>query len=166
MKNPTSDIIYTLRTFHPNRKLHSDFGKSLYICNSLYINPRNEIKMGGPHTTYSTPLVYISLTKAMQHNCTTILQNIKSNVQKYGNIRKGEVHVINTPGYWEHLLECLCKNVFMVSEFFQVKIVAMVTKSRETINSCQYFSILSYFLTFTIFYFFLNMEVYGHNSNW
>ena len=55
--------------------------------------------MGGPHTTYSTPLDYISLTKAMQHNCTTILQNIKSNVQKYGNIRKGEVHVINTPGY-------------------------------------------------------------------
>ena len=39
----------------------------------------------------------------------------------------------------------LCKNVFVVSEFFQVKIAAKVTKSRETINSRQYFSILSYY---------------------
>ena len=38
----------------------------------------------------------------MRHNCTTILRNTKSNVQKSGNLRKGEV--INTPGYCEHLL--------------------------------------------------------------
>ena len=37
-----------------------------------------------------------------------------------------------------------------------MKIAAMVTKSRETINSCQYFSILlCFFLTLRIFYFFL-----------
>ena len=54
----------------------------------------------------------------------------------------------------------------MVSEFFQVKTAAMVTKSTETVNSCQYISILLYFLTLRIFYFFLNMELYGHNSNW
>ena len=38
----------------------------------------------------------------MRRNCTTILPNTKSNVQKSGNIRKGEV--TNTPGYWEHFL--------------------------------------------------------------
>ena len=46
----------------------------------------------------STPLgLYILLRKAMRRNCTTILRNTKSDVQKSGNIRKGEV--INTPGY-------------------------------------------------------------------
>ena len=46
-----------------------------------------------------------------------------------------------------------------------MKIAAMVTKSRETTNSYQYFSILSYFLALGILYFFLNMDLYGHNSN-
>ena len=32
-----------------------------------------------------------------------------------------------------------------------MKIAAMVTNSREKINSCQYFPILSYFLTLRIF---------------
>ena len=59
------------------------------------------------------------------------------------------------------------KCIYDVRVFFQVKIAAMVAKSRETIKSCQYFSILSYFLNLRIFYFFfLNMELYGHNSNW
>ena len=49
---------------------------------------------------------------------------------------------------------------------FQVKVAAMVTKSKETINSCQYFSVLSYFLTLRIFHFFLDMELCDHNSNW
>ena len=46
----------------------------------------------------STPLgLYILLRKAMRRNCTTILRNTKSDLQKSGNIRKGEV--LNTPGY-------------------------------------------------------------------
>ena len=46
----------------------------------------------------STPLeLYILLRKAMRRNCTTILRNTESDVQKSGNVRKGEV--INTPGH-------------------------------------------------------------------
>ena len=46
----------------------------------------------------STPLgLYILLRKATRRNCTTIFRNTKSDIQKSGNIRKGEV--INTPGY-------------------------------------------------------------------
>ena len=46
----------------------------------------------------STPLgLCILLRKAIRRNCTTILRNTKSDVQKSGNLRKGEV--INTPGY-------------------------------------------------------------------
>ena len=37
----------------------------------------------------------------MRRNCTNILRNTKSNIQKPGNIRKGEV--TNSPGYCEHL---------------------------------------------------------------
>ena len=37
------------------------------------------------------------LMKAMRRNCATILWNTKSDVQKSGNIRKGEV--MDTPGY-------------------------------------------------------------------
>ena len=45
-----------------------------------------------------TPLgLYVLLRKAMRRNCTTILRNTESDVQKSGNIQKGEV--INTPGY-------------------------------------------------------------------
>ena len=47
----------------------------------------------------------------MRRNCTTILRNTKSDVQKFGNVRKDEV--INTPGYREYLLgvfmpKCTC----------------------------------------------------------
>ena len=28
------------------------YSKSLYTCNSIYVNQRNEIKKGGPHTTF------------------------------------------------------------------------------------------------------------------
>ena len=92
-----------IKVIPPKQNLHSDFGKSLYTCNSICVNPRNEIKRGGPHTTFSrgqksTPRgLYIVLRKAIRGNCTTILRNTKSDVQKSGNIRKGEV--INTPGY-------------------------------------------------------------------
>ena len=53
----------------------------------------------------------------MRRNCTTILRSSKSDVQKSGNIQKGEV--INTPGYREHLLGVLmpkCIYVFYSSE--------------------------------------------------
>ena len=51
--------------------------------------------MGGQK---STPLgLYILLRKAMRRNCTTILRNTKSDVQKSENVRKGEV--INILGY-------------------------------------------------------------------
>ena len=44
----------------------------------------------------STPLgLYVLLRKAMRRYCTTALRNTKSDVQKSGNIQKGEV--INTP---------------------------------------------------------------------
>ena len=36
----------------PKEHLHSDFGKSLYTCNSIYVDPRNEIKKGVPYTTF------------------------------------------------------------------------------------------------------------------
>ena len=36
----------------PKWNLHSDFGKRLYTCNSIYVNPRNEIEKGVPHTTF------------------------------------------------------------------------------------------------------------------
>ena len=75
----------------------------MYTCNSIYVNPRNEIKKGVSTLLLeiggqkSTPLgLYILLRKAMRCHCTTILRNTKSDVQKSESIRKGEV--INTPG--------------------------------------------------------------------
>ena len=84
--------------------MHSDFGKSLYTCNSIYVNPRNKIEKGVPTLlieirgakVHRSGAIFL-LMKAMPRNCTTILWDTKSDVQKYGNIRKGEV--INTPGY-------------------------------------------------------------------
>ena len=88
----------------------------MYTCNLIYVNPRNETKKGGPRTTFrdrgqkSTPLgLYILLRKAMRRNCTTILRNTKSNAQKSGNIRKGEV--INTPGCYGYQIQI--NNQFM-----------------------------------------------------
>ena len=43
-------VVWCLKVILSKYNLHSDFGKSLSICNSLYVYPRNEIKKGGPHT--------------------------------------------------------------------------------------------------------------------
>ena len=43
-------VVWCLKVIPSKYNLHSDFGKSLSICNSLYVYPRNEIKKGGPHT--------------------------------------------------------------------------------------------------------------------
>ena len=94
-----------LRSFHPNRTYTQIFALSLSICNSIYVNPKNEIKKRSSHTTWGGGggggkglfgAIFL-LMKAMQRNCTTILRITKSNVQKSGNIRKSEV--TNTPGY-------------------------------------------------------------------
>ena len=89
-------VILVLKVIPPKQNLHSDFGKSLYTCNSIYVNPRNEIKRWVPTILLeigghkSTPLgLYILLRKAVRRNCTTILRNTKSDVQKSGNIQKG-----------------------------------------------------------------------------
>ena len=60
--------------------------------------------------------LYILLRKAMWRNCTTILRNTKSDVQKSGNIRKGEV--INTPGCWEYLLGVFTPKCIYGIEFY------------------------------------------------
>ena len=41
-----------VRSFDPNKTCTHDFGKSLYTCNSILVNPINEKKRGGPHTTF------------------------------------------------------------------------------------------------------------------
>ena len=86
------------------QNLHSDFGKSLSICNSIYVNPRNEIKRAVPALlieirgakVHPSGAIFL-LMKTVRRNCATTLRNTKSNVQKSGNIRKGEE--TNTPGY-------------------------------------------------------------------
>ena len=84
-----------LKVIPSKHNIHSDFGKRLSICNSIYINPRIQIKKGVP-----TLLIEISgtkvhpsgavflLMKAMRRNCTTILRNTKSNVKKPETYKK------------------------------------------------------------------------------
>ena len=92
-----------LRSFHPNRTYTQILALSLSICNSIYVNPKNEIKKRNSHTTWGGGggkglfgAIFL-LMKDMRRNCTTILRITKSNVQKSGNIQKSEV--TNTPGY-------------------------------------------------------------------
>ena len=40
--------ICSIKDIPPKYSLLSDFGKSLYTCNSINVNPRNEIKRGVP----------------------------------------------------------------------------------------------------------------------
>ena len=101
----------------------------------MYVNPRNEIKKGGPQTSFrdrggkSTPLgLYILLRKAMRRNCTTILRNTKSDVQKSGNIRKSEV--IHSGILRAFAGGVYAKMYLWYQSFIQVKIVVMVNKSR------------------------------------
>ena len=106
------------------------------IYNSIYVNHRTEIKRGVPillieirgAKVQPSGAIFL-LMKAMRHNCTIILRNTKSNVQKSGNIRKGEVTKLLDI---ENIrLGCLYAKMYLwYKSFFQVKIAAMVTKSR------------------------------------
>ena len=58
----------------------------------------------------------------MWRNCTTILRNTTSDVQKSGNKRKGEV--TNTPGYWELLCGVFTqKCIYGIGVFFKWKLL-------------------------------------------
>ena len=83
-----------VKVIPPKQNLHSDFGKSLYTCNSIYVNSRNEIKRGGgPHTTFRDKGakvhpsgLYILLRKSMRRNCNwghhACLEDIVRNISK------------------------------------------------------------------------------------
>ena len=97
-------LFRALRSFHPNRTCTQILVKVCTLVIQYMQTQEMKQKRGVPTLLLeiggqkSTPLgLYILLKKAMRRNCTTILRNTKSDVQKSGNIRKGEV--INTPGY-------------------------------------------------------------------
>ena len=84
-----------LKVISSKQNLCSDFGKTLSISNLINVNPRKEIKRGvptllveiGEAEVHPSGAIFL-LMKAMQRNCTAIPWNTKSNVQKFGNIRK------------------------------------------------------------------------------